>query len=138
MPSSLSADSAAYDSPRLCKQCGGTVVVAGARYCKECGASLRAGLHIKRELTWNPWLAGGLSIIPGAGHLYKRQPMRAAGWFIAVVATLGMWPLGVMLWAICAVNAALEGAVENTRPQAPPPEGDARGALGAAGAVPRA
>ena len=40
----------------------------------------------------NPWLAGALSLLPGAGQLYNRQPKKALLFFVALLA------LGTLSW----------------------------------------
>lgn len=53
-----------------------------------------------------------LSIIPGLGQLYKGQPRRGLLWFVFVILFLiYATPIGILLWMICAGNAALAGAV---------------------------
>jgi TM2 domain-containing membrane protein YozV len=53
-----------------------------------------------------------LSIIPGLGQLYKGQPGRGLLWFVFVVLFLAYaMPIGILLWIVCAGNAALAGAV---------------------------
>jgi TM2 domain-containing membrane protein YozV len=53
-----------------------------------------------------------LSVSPGLGQLYKGQPGRGLLWFIFVVVfLLYATPIGVLLWMICAGNAAVAGAM---------------------------
>lgn len=53
-----------------------------------------------------------LSIIPGLGQLYKGQPGRGLVWFVFVLLFLVYaMPIGILLWIVCAGNAALSGAV---------------------------
>jgi len=91
------------------------VVVGDARFCKECGASLGASLRFKHNLNWNPWIAVALSIIPGLGQFYKGKRLIAAAWLIGVAAAYAAGPIGLVLHLICAVNAALGGALEFPR-----------------------
>jgi len=88
------------------------VVVADAKFCKNCGAPL---LLIRDNISWRPMLAIFLSVIPGLGQLYKGQAARGLLWFIFVtVFLLYAPPIGVLLWMICAGNAAVSGAVPQT------------------------
>jgi len=97
------------ERPRFCAQCGTPVVVPDANFCKNCGAPLT---WLSRDISWRPLLAMGLSVIPGMGQLYKGQPGRGLLWFMFVVLFLVYaTPIGVLLWMICAGNAALAGAV---------------------------
>ena len=97
------------ERPRFCAQCGTPVVVADANFCKNCGSPLT---WISRDISWRPMLALLLSVIPGLGQLYKGQPGRALVWFIFVLMLLvRAWPVGLLLWMICAANAALGGAI---------------------------
>lgn len=99
------------------------MTVADAIYCKDCGAPLAGTEWLSRNITWRPMVALMLSLIPGVGHIYKHQPRAALVWFIAVAATYSMaTALGFILHAICAMNAALSGAVREeafTRRQNP-------------------
>ncbi|MGH8010933.1 MAG: hypothetical protein ACREQ4_00370 [Candidatus Binataceae bacterium] len=53
-----------------------------------------------------------LSVIPGAGQLYKRHPWRALAWFFGVVISYNITPpFGLIIHLICAGNAALSGAI---------------------------
>jgi hypothetical protein len=103
---------AKIDRPRFCSQCGKPVVVADASFCKECGAPLAGTVWFSRDLTWRPLVAFALSLFPGLGQLYKGQPIRAALWF-AVVSLFyaGGSPLAQFLHFICALKAALDGAI---------------------------
>ncbi|MBV8772534.1 MAG: zinc ribbon domain-containing protein [Deltaproteobacteria bacterium] len=97
------------ERPRFCAQCGSPVVVPDANYCKNCGAPLT---WLSRDISWRPLWAVFLSVIPGLGQLYKGQPARGLLWFIFVVVfLLYATPIGVLLWMICAGNAALAGAM---------------------------
>lgn len=104
---------ATIDSARFCSQCGQPVTVADAIFCKECGAQLAGTVWLSHAITWRPGVAFILSIIPGLGHLYKRQPWRAGLWLFFVS---WMWaaapPFGLILHLICAGNAALSGAIK--------------------------
>lgn len=97
------------ERPRFCAQCGSPVVVPDANYCKNCGAPLT---WLNRDISWRPVRAMFLSVIPGLGQLYKGQPARGLLWFIFVVVfLLYATPIGVLLWVICAGNAAVAGAM---------------------------
>ena len=97
------------ERPRFCAQCGTPLVVPDANFCKDCGAPLT---WLSRDISWRPLLAICLSVIPGLGQLYKGQPGRGLLWFMFVVLFLVYaTPIGVVLWMICAGNAALAGAV---------------------------
>jgi hypothetical protein len=102
----------ANEPARFCSRCGQPVVVAGAQFCKECGAPLAGTSIFVRDPGFNPITAALLSIIPGLGHVYKRKPGRGAVWFFAVMFAYGTGlQLGVLLHVICAINAALQGAI---------------------------
>jgi TM2 domain-containing membrane protein YozV len=97
------------ERPRFCAQCGTPVVVPDADFCKNCGAALA---WLSLDISWRPLLALFLSVIPGLGQLYKGQPGRGLLWFMFVVSfLLYATPIGLLLWMICAGNAALAGAV---------------------------
>jgi TM2 domain-containing membrane protein YozV len=97
------------DRPRFCAQCGTAVVVPDANFCRNCGAPLT---WLSHDISWRPLLAMCLSIIPGLGQLYKGQPGRGLLWFVFVVLFLAYaMPIGILLWIVCAGNAALAGAV---------------------------
>lgn len=97
---------------RYCSQCGQPVIVIDAAFCKECGAALAGTFWLSPEITWRPAVALVLSLMPGLGHLYKRQPLRGLLWFMFVVYMYSVAPpLGWILHAICAGNAALSGAI---------------------------
>jgi hypothetical protein len=105
------ADSA-NERARYCSQCGQPVTVIDATFCKECGAPLAGSVWLSHEITWRPAVAFFLSIVPGLGHLYKRQPVRGLLWFAFVVYVYtAAPPLGWIFHAICAGNAALSGAI---------------------------
>lgn len=98
-----------FDRPRFCAQCGTAVVVPDASFCRQCGAPLT---WLGRDVSWRPLLALCLSIIPGLGQLYKGQSGRGMLWFVFVILFLAYaMPIGILLWIICAGNAALSGAV---------------------------
>src|SRR5437764_4796620 len=101
------------ERPRFCSRCGNPVVVADASFCKNCGAALSATVWFSYGLPWRPMTAVILSAIPGLGHWYKGQRVRALSWFIFVVLFLRLdpWPLGASLWLICAFNAGVSGAL---------------------------
>jgi TM2 domain-containing membrane protein YozV len=97
------------DRPRFCAHCGAPVVVADANFCKQCGAPLT---WLSHNISWRPMLAMLLSVIPGLGQLYKGQPGRGLLWFMLVIVFLVYaTPIGLLLWIVCAGNAALGGAV---------------------------
>ena len=106
---SLSMPEPRVERPRFCAQCGSPVVVPDARFCKNCGAPLT---WLDRDFSWRPLVAMFLSVIPGLGQFYKGQPARGLLWFIFVVVFL-MYapPIGLLLWMICAGNAAMAGAM---------------------------
>jgi hypothetical protein len=112
MPIFNSGPELAMAGPRFCSSCGHPVVVGDARFCKDCGAPLAAGLHFKQNLSWNPWVAAALSVVPGLGQLYKGQPLYAVLWFIGVVLAWMAGPLGLILHLICVVNAGVGGAID--------------------------
>jgi zinc-ribbon domain len=97
---------------RYCSQCGQPVTVIDATFCKECGAPLAGTVWLSREITWRPFVAFTLSIVPGLGHLYKRQPWRGLLWFLFVMYMYVAAPfLGWIMHLICAGNAAFAGAL---------------------------
>jgi|HubBroStandDraft_5_1064220.scaffolds.fasta_scaffold113021_2 hypothetical protein len=98
---------------RYCSQCGHSVTVVDAAFCKECGAPLSGTVWLSREITWRPFVAFALSIVPGLGHFYKRQAGRGLFWFIFVMYMYAAAPfLGWMMHLICACNAAFAGAIK--------------------------
>jgi hypothetical protein len=100
------------EPPRFCSQCGKPVVVADANFCKECGAPLAGAVWFSHDITWRPFVAFVLSAVPGLGQWYKGQPVRALVWFMAVMFFYtSAFPIGFILHAICAGNAALAGAI---------------------------
>ena len=104
------------EPPRFCSRCGSPVVVTDAIYCKECGGPLAATIWLNRSMAWRPWNALILSILPGLGHWYKGQRLRGLVWFFAVGFSYLMLPIGLMMHIICAVNAALGGALKEDLP----------------------
>jgi len=88
------------------------VVVGDARFCKNCGAPLAAGLRLKHDLNWNPWIAVALSVIPGLGQFYKGERLYAVLWFAGVMIAHAMGPVGIVLHLVCAANAGLAGAID--------------------------
>ena len=96
---------------RYCSQCGQPVTVTDAAFCKECGAPLAGTIWLSREITWRPGVAFALSIVPGVGHFYKRQPGRGVLWFLFEIFMYAT-PLGWIVHLICASNAALAGAIK--------------------------
>lgn len=97
---------------RFCSRCGQPVVVANARFCKECGAALAGSPLLIRDLSWQPVVAAGLSLLPGLGHLYRHRPFAAVAWFFGVVMAYSIaQPFGFILHLVCAGNAALSGAI---------------------------
>ena len=117
---SPSVPDSGIEPARFCSRCGQPVVVTGAQYCKECGAPLAGTSIFAPDPGFNPITAALLSIIPGLGHVYKRQPGRGALWFFAVLIAYGTAPqLGVLLHVVCAINAAIKGALagDGTRPR---------------------
>jgi hypothetical protein len=104
--------SSGFEKPRFCSQCGNPIVVADASFCKDCGAALHSTTWIRRNMSWRPWVALLLSVIPGLGQWYKHYPWRALGWFVGVILAYNVaFPLGLIIHAICAGNAALSGAI---------------------------
>ena len=100
------------ERPRFCAQCGSPVVVPDASYCKNCGAPLASTVWLNPNISWRPWIAVALSIIPGLGHWYKGQWGRGLLWFIFVqVLYFNSFALGFLLHVICACNAGLGGAI---------------------------
>lgn len=88
------------------------MTVADASFCKECGAALAGTFWLTREITWRPAVAFVLSVVPGLGHLYKKQPGRGLLWFMFVIYMYAtVLPLGWIIHVICAFNAALSGAI---------------------------
>lgn len=57
-------------------------------------------------------LALVLSIVPGVGQIYRGKPLRGILWFFGVLfAYSAAPPLGILIWIICAANAAFSGAL---------------------------
>jgi hypothetical protein len=100
------------ERPRFCAQCGVPVVVPDAIFCKNCGAPLTHTVWFNPNISWRPWLAVTLSIVPGLGHWYKGERGRGLLWFIFVpLLYQGNAWLGFLLHVICACNAGLSGAI---------------------------
>src|SRR5205823_4993854 len=101
------------ERPRFCSQCGNPVVVADASFCKNCGAALSPTAWFSHDVSWRPMVAVLLSAIPGLGHWYKGQRLGGGIWFLFVILFLFLdpWPLGALLWLICAFNAGIAGAL---------------------------
>jgi hypothetical protein len=112
MRSFNSGSEVASASPRFCSNCGQPERVGDARFCKNCGAALASGFHFKHDLDWNPWIAAGLSVLPGLGHLYKGQHLYAVLWFFGVVLAYYAGPIGPVLHLVCIANATLGGAID--------------------------
>ncbi len=110
------ADARIVEPPRFCSRCGSAVVVTDAIYCKDCGAPLAATVWLDRNMTWRPWTALILSIVPGLGHWYKGQIFRGIVWFVVVGFFYLIQPLGLVMHIICAGNAALSGALKEDLP----------------------
>ena len=105
------------EAPRFCSRCGNAVVVVDAVYCKECGAPLAATIWLNRNMTWRPWTALILSIMPGCGQWYKGQRLCGVGWLVGVsFLYMAIYPLGLLMHIICALNAALGGALKEDLP----------------------
>ncbi|HVA81951.1 MAG TPA: zinc ribbon domain-containing protein [Candidatus Binataceae bacterium] len=125
------------DQARFCSRCGQPVIVADAQFCKDCGAPLAGTRILVREPGFKPTVAFLLSIVPGLGQIYKGRPMRGAIWFFVVLFAYALGPLGLLMHVICALNAALSGALRDdafrgarggpsthpTRADAAPPDG---------------
>jgi hypothetical protein len=102
------------DTPRFCSRCGQAVVVAGATFCKECGAALTTVRWLRPPPGYSPIVAAALSFVPGLGHLYRGRLTKAILWFFGVAVAYTMNPgFGVLMHAICALNAALAGAIRD-------------------------
>ncbi len=103
-----------FEKARYCWRCGQPVIVTEAKFCKDCGAPLAGGRFFARNPGFNPVMAAILSIIPGLGHVYKGRPARGAMWFFGVTFAYGLNPsLGILMHVICALNAALKGAISD-------------------------
>jgi TM2 domain-containing membrane protein YozV len=103
---------AGIERPRFCSQCGNPVVVADANFCKECGAPLAGTVWLSHGITWRPFTALMLSVVPGLGQFYKGQRRKALAWFLGVIiAYCASAGLGLLLHLICAFNAAFSGAI---------------------------
>jgi hypothetical protein len=101
------------ERPRFCAQCGAPVVVADANFCKNCGAPLAHTVWFNPNISWRPWVAMALSIVPGLGHWYKGERVRGLLWFIFVMLlySSNAPPIGFLLHLICVLNAGLGGAI---------------------------
>jgi len=102
------------ERPRFCSQCGQPVTVADAVFCKECGAPLAVTAWFSHDISWRPWVALLLSVVPGLGHFYKGQVGRGIAWFVVIIVMYwspNEWAFGFVLHVICAFNAALSGAI---------------------------
>jgi hypothetical protein len=100
------------EPPRFCSRCGKPIVVIGASFCKECGAPLAHTVVLDQADRLSPWAALILSLIPGLGHWYKSLRKRAVLWFIVVTVAYGiLFPIGLAMHVICAVNAAIGGTL---------------------------
>ena len=104
------------EPPRFCARCGSPVVVVDAAYCKECGAPLASTVWLNHAMSWRPWTALLLSVLPGLGQWYKGQRLRGIIWFVVVLLFYSLQPVGLMLHIICAGNAALSGALKEDLP----------------------
>ena len=110
-------DARIVEPPRFCSRCGSAVVVDDAVFCKECGAPLAATVWLNRNMTWRPWTALILSIVPGWGQWSKGQRARGVCWFVGVVFLYAsIYPLGLLMHLICGANAALGGALKEDLP----------------------
>ncbi|MGB3551884.1 MAG: hypothetical protein WA993_14430 [Candidatus Binatus sp.] len=62
-------------------------------------------------------LALVLSIVPGVGQIYRGKPLRGILWFCGVMLALSAAPpLGLLIWIICAANAAFSDALREGMP----------------------
>src|SRR6202022_404484 len=52
------------------------------RFCSQCGAPLAGTAWFSHDISWRPWIALLLSVVPGLGHFYKGQVGRAIAWFV--------------------------------------------------------
>jgi hypothetical protein len=102
-----------FDQARFCSRCGQPIVVAGAGFCKDCGAPVAGTRIFVRDPGFKPVVAFVLSVIPGLGHVYKGRVMRGAIWFLVVSFAYAIGPIGLLMHVICAVNAALSGALRD-------------------------
>jgi hypothetical protein len=103
---------AQIERPRFCSQCGQPIIVADASFCKDCGAPLAGTVWFRHDVSWRPLTAFLLSVIPGLGQWYKGSAAKAFVWFVCVVFFyMSAPPIGLLLHAVCAGNAALAGAI---------------------------
>jgi hypothetical protein len=112
MRSLSSVADAGFEKPRFCSRCGAPIVVAEASFCKSCGAPVTRFPLLSRNSGFNPVLALILSIVPGVGHIYRGRPFKGVMWFFFVWFTYNVVPpLGILIWIICAANAAFSGTM---------------------------
>jgi TM2 domain-containing membrane protein YozV len=115
------------ERPRFCSQCGQPVTVADAVFCKECGAPLAGTAWFSHDISWRPWSALILSVVPGLGQFYKGQRGKAIAWFVVVIvmySSPSAWAFGFVLHIICAFNAAFSGAIREEAFRHSPRRGD--------------
>jgi hypothetical protein len=99
---------------RFCSQCGSAVVVDDASFCKECGAPLPNTVWLGPAAMLPTRKLLLLSLIPGLGHWYKGQRLRGIAWFFAVMLFYTFpLPIGFLMHAICAGNAAFGGTLRD-------------------------
>jgi len=94
-----------------CPYCKETII-AGSAKCKHCGEFLDRNLRdarAPRVKQWEPVAALLLSfLIPGAGQLYKGQPLNALLWFFITVFGYVMLIIpGIVLHTCCIIGAAM-------------------------------
>src|SRR5260370_7276864 len=100
------------ERPRFCSQCGQPVTVADAVFCKECGAPLAVTDWFSHDISWRPWIALLLSVVPGLGHFYKAQVGRGFAWFLVVVFLLmSRTPIGFTFTFIFASTPPLPSPI---------------------------
>ena len=71
----------------LCGRCG-ALLTNPVLPCPSCGAPASGSFSYappRPGVRKNPWVAAGLAIIPGMGHLYLGQNLKAAGFFAGLV-----------------------------------------------------
>ena len=95
------------DSEQDCPYCSEKILLT-AKKCKHCGEFLDQALRAENAPDqWRPGIAAALSIIPGAGQLYKGQILNGIMWFIMV--SIGYFMLffpGAFLHVCCICGAA--------------------------------